>query len=1607
MNIVASKSGTVYKVFTGCNNWSHENGKTCQQLKKCSPNTQNYYSGMCNYGYGRGVIIKHSDGTFSEYAHMSTVSVKNGQKVTQGEIIGKSGAYGNAYGAHLHFSLAKESSIWDKFNNNPKDRYSSGVNYIYSLNYVKDVGLSTEAVYGGTIVTLTCATGGAVIYYTTNGADPVKSGTKYTGPFTLTSTKTIKAYAAKSGMSASKTLERKLTVDKVIAPVFSSSLTATGYNVKISTATAGATVYYTTDGSAPTTSSTKYIGNIMLADVSNVKAIAVKPGMANSDVASQSFQPVPPAAPVIRLRSAVDIGIGDALEVEWDEVGNTLNYDVFVKDSAGMEQVVTSTGTLAALTLSAAESYTVTAKANNAFGTGPASNALTVVVHDNVLVTFENDDGSILSEQSVKYGENATAPVAPTKYGYTFTGWNGNYYNVREDTVVVAEYIPEQYRIAFVDNDGTELISRNVNFGEAFPEDLIPAVGADTGYRFSAWVKKSGQGSSFECANGDAVFEPSFVWVNPDVPLAVSIVKAERKTDSTGYVISAQVTNGTAANVDAKMISVIKTSYGKLLATEITDVSIPANALNVALNVNIVCKEVGKLAQVYLVANDKDNENRTGGAYSEVVSAVVTKEESAEYTYWSDWTDWQTAAVNESDTKEVETKVQYSYRDKQTTSSTDASLSGWTQDGSSVSYGSWGSWSGWSLTSQTKTDTKDVETRTVYYYYHYCDGNGNFAPSTGYTYGKYGPHTLYSTTKLKIDRTSTTGLSIADGEKKCEKNCGSYYYGGTKTQYRYRTRTKTTTYTYWKWGEWSDYSDAVAIASDNKQVQTRTVYRYRDLLVGTNATSTTDIGTEPAQTGEAFTVSGAFTNTEENYAGKLATVMVYKERNVDPTEEQMEYVSQIVIGENNTYSFSFIPKEEISVATGDYIVAFGLSTANRLLNNVERIEAPRPVYDVTFKSYDGTILSTQQVYEGDAAEEPYLEAPEGHEIRWNRTFTNITRSVEITALTQPITYTLVFVDWANSEIVRIDTNAVYGSEINFPPARAAVGKTFIGWSLSPDARVYRTEVIEALYEDEMETVTFLKPDGSVFIETEVPFGSNAELPECKPEEMDPGEWQWEELEFLMWDEGADWQDVQTDVAISPVLVYAETAETPVVVCDEDVNIGQAGFALETATADAVIHYTLDGSEPNETDPVFSDEPVVLTKSTMLKAKAFKRNANPSATAEMEIDVIPESDVPVVEAVTNVSQYEIGEDYSKLCMRLRNPKAFPVNSFGCVLRNLDTEEMFENNSTSIAGSTDSLISRVITVRNLEPGQYVYSFYAEIEGVGTIVSESETFVIDGQLSITSHPISVTAAPGAAATFTVKAAGVGVTYAWRTRPNSSASWTYLTEATEGYNAPTLKVPATAAIDGYKYQCVVTDAGGNKAYSRDVTLTVKAVSITQHPAAVTAAPGTTATFSVKAAGAGLTYQWRFRNNKDSAWINCNWTGYNTDTIKASATAATNGRQYQCVVTDAGGNKAYSRDVTLTVKAVSITQHPAAVTAAPGTTATFTVKATGVGLTYQWRFRNNKDSAWINCTWTGYNTDTIKASATAATNGRQYQCVVTDAGGNKAYSRDVTLTVK
>jgi len=145
-------------------------------------------------------------------------------------------------------------------------------------------------------VEITCPTAGAAIYYTIDGTNPTVTSALYKGSITLNSTTTLKAVAIKPGMLDSDVVTAAYTINiptqQVVAtPVFSiaSGTYTSTQSVEISCATSGATIYYTLNGSNPTTSSTTYTNAISISTSATIKAIAVKSGMTNSDIASANY----------------------------------------------------------------------------------------------------------------------------------------------------------------------------------------------------------------------------------------------------------------------------------------------------------------------------------------------------------------------------------------------------------------------------------------------------------------------------------------------------------------------------------------------------------------------------------------------------------------------------------------------------------------------------------------------------------------------------------------------------------------------------------------------------------------------------------------------------------------------------------------------------------------------------------------------------------------------------------------------------------------------------------------------------------------------------------------------------------------------------------------------------------------------------------------------------------------------------------------------------------------------------------------------------------------------------------------------------------------------
>ena len=189
--------------------------------------------------------------------------------------------------------------------------------------------------------------------YCTNSNDGVKVGTGNAKHFTLsdegylTTTETNeqrylgiynsndwRCYTSINSNITGQTFAfyKRIVLNAVAKPVFS-PIGGTYYepqNVTITSGTEGASIYYTMDGSSPTTSSTPYSGAISVTETTTIKAIAVKEGMNNSDVASVTYTILALVDPTVQLMQervyvsqTMQISYPDDLDITFISTDNT------------------------------------------------------------------------------------------------------------------------------------------------------------------------------------------------------------------------------------------------------------------------------------------------------------------------------------------------------------------------------------------------------------------------------------------------------------------------------------------------------------------------------------------------------------------------------------------------------------------------------------------------------------------------------------------------------------------------------------------------------------------------------------------------------------------------------------------------------------------------------------------------------------------------------------------------------------------------------------------------------------------------------------------------------------------------------------------------------------------------------------------------------------------------------------------------------------------------------------------------------------------------------------------------------------------------------------
>jgi len=235
---------------------------------------------------------------------------------------------------------------------------SSITNATYSIGGVQ-VATPAFSPGGGTYTSaqtlaITSPTVGAAIRYTTDGSAPTETnGTLYAGLLTLSSTTTLKAIAYRAGFTDSNVANATYTINlpPVAAPTFSpggGTYTSTQW-VSITTATSGASIRYTRDGSTPTeTNGVLYSGPVIIGSTTTLNAVAYKGGLGDSPVTAGTYT-VNHALPGLPYATGFEPGEGYTVasldqQLGW-RVGQGAASITTQDASSGSQSVVLQSGT--------------------------------------------------------------------------------------------------------------------------------------------------------------------------------------------------------------------------------------------------------------------------------------------------------------------------------------------------------------------------------------------------------------------------------------------------------------------------------------------------------------------------------------------------------------------------------------------------------------------------------------------------------------------------------------------------------------------------------------------------------------------------------------------------------------------------------------------------------------------------------------------------------------------------------------------------------------------------------------------------------------------------------------------------------------------------------------------------------------------------------------------------------------------------------------------------------------------------------------------------------------------------------------------------------------
>ena len=575
------------------------------------------------------------------------------------------------------------------------------------------------------------------------------------------------------------------------------------------------------------------------------------------------------------------------------------------------------------------------------------------------------------------------------------------------------------------------------------------------------------------------------------------------------------------------------------------------------------------------------------------------------------------------------------------------------------------------------TKTVVSENQIGYIYWHWCKSGTKTIASGDAGDKSDGFKTLHqfytAGGKLPGDATYTK-LAKKNMSSVCSNS--PYWQNGTDREhspvavYRQTYTVYNKLYHYYKWSEWSDWSAELPASGTNIEIESKSGYQYKIESAEVTAPAENRISHFVNEGNSLKTLDA------ESFAGKQATVFIYKY--TEPSDYTNEYVASTAICEDGTLDLGEGYLREIpSAETGDFTIAASIEGQSAPIE-IGTIVAPKAQFEVKFKyamtDDDEHAIRIVNVEQGDSIappEESNIVIPEGMYLKgWSQSTANIQDNLIVTPVFMPKLCVVVFIDWGKQEFTLGEYQ--YEDTVTIPDYTDVEGKT-VAWDLSAvendlsesrDSFTVRDHtVITTAYAVQENEAKFILPTTDVakdlideietmpeMIDESVEAGApNADKRLTKNELLEmtiddlneltdnaaqksntdyddytdvPAEMDDDEI-YLFY----GWKSVKTGEYFSdltsktsdvyyPVYDFGRTVEAPVASVETGEYAETQTVTLSCGTENAVIYYTLDGSDPrdaNNTNAMqyTAGETISITKSTTLYAYAAAMNYNDS------------------------------------------------------------------------------------------------------------------------------------------------------------------------------------------------------------------------------------------------------------------------------------------------------------------------------------------------------------------------------------------------------------